>query len=173
MTQSKSPRQPGGRARADLLFEDLPPDDPASTDNPPGGMLPGGENSADNLSGAEISSEEMSSEEMSSEEISTEEISRDVLEADALLRDTAAGLAAAGGIATAPASFEVAMGELESLVQRMEGGRLPLEESLAAYQRGVVLVKYCREALGQVAQRVRILEADLLQPFEAADDDDA
>ena len=41
------------------------------------------------------------------------------------------------------------------------------------YQRGVVLVKYCREALGQVAQRVRILEADLLQPFEAADDDDA
>ena len=61
--------------------------------------------------------------------------------------------------------------DLESLVARMEGGRLPLEESLAAYQRGVVLVKYCREALGQVAQRVRILEADLLQPFDAAADD--
>jgi exodeoxyribonuclease VII small subunit len=73
-----------------------------------------------------------------------------------------------------PASFEVAMTELESLVARMEGGRLPLEESLAAYQRGVVLVRYCRDALGQVAQRVRILEADLLQPFEAiADDPDA
>ena len=71
----------------------------------------------------------------------------------------------------APASFELAMAELESLVERMEGGRLPLEESLAAYQRGVVLVKYCREALGQVAQRVRILEADLLQPFDAAADD--
>jgi exodeoxyribonuclease VII small subunit len=70
-----------------------------------------------------------------------------------------------------PASFELAMAELESLVERMEGGRLPLEESLAAYQRGVVLVKYCREALGQVAQRVRILEADLLQPFDAAADD--
>jgi len=69
---------------------------------------------------------------------------------------------------------ELAMAELESLVERMEGGRLPLEESLAAYQRGVVLVKYCREALGQVAQRVRILEADLLQPFDAvADDRDA
>jgi exodeoxyribonuclease VII small subunit len=63
------------------------------------------------------------------------------------------------------------MAELESRVERMEGGRLPLEESLAAYQRGVVLVKYCREALGQVAQRVRILEADLLQPFDAAADD--
>ena len=73
-----------------------------------------------------------------------------------------------------PASFELAMAELESRVERMEGGRLPLEESLAAYQRGVVLVKYCREALGQVAQRVRILEADLLQPFDAvADDRDA
>jgi len=70
-----------------------------------------------------------------------------------------------------PASFELAMAELESLVERMEGGRLPLEESLAAYQRGVVLVKYCREALGQVAQRVRILEADLLQPFDAAADE--
>lgn len=63
------------------------------------------------------------------------------------------------------------MAELESLVARMEGGRLPLEESLGAYQRGVVLVKYCRDTLGQVAQRVRILEADLLQPFDAVADD--
>ena len=87
--------------------------------------------------------------------------------ADADPRDDAAA-------GPAPASFELAMAELESLVERMEGGRLPLEESLAAYQRGVVLVKYCREALGQVAQRVRILEADLLQPFDvAADDRDA
>jgi exodeoxyribonuclease VII small subunit len=78
------------------------------------------------------------------------------------------------GDARAPASFEIAMTELESLVERMEGGRLPLEESLAAYQRGVVLVKYCRDTLAQVSQRVRILEADLLQPFEAvADDRDA
>ncbi len=76
--------------------------------------------------------------------------------------------------AETPASFEVAMTELEALVERMEDGRLPLEESLAAYQRGVVLVKYCRETLGQVAQRVRILEADLLQPFDSgADDRDA
>ena len=80
----------------------------------------------------------------------------------------------ASGNGVVPASFEIAMAELESLVERMEGGRLPLEESLAAYQRGVVLVKFCRDTLGQVSQRVRILEADLLQPFEAvADDRDA
>jgi exodeoxyribonuclease VII small subunit len=79
-----------------------------------------------------------------------------------------------GGDAGTPVSFEAAMTELESLVQSMDGGRLPLEESLAAYQRGVVLVKYCRDTLGQVSQRVRILEADLLQPFETdADDGDA
>ena len=84
-----------------------------------------------------------------------------------------AGMVAPAGTEACPqpASFEVAMTELEALVGRMEGGRLPLEESLAAYQRGVLLVKYCRDALGQVAQRVRILEADLLQPFEAAADD--
>jgi len=64
-----------------------------------------------------------------------------------------------------PASFELARTELEALVARMEDGRLPLEESLAAYQRGVVLVKYCRDTLGQVSRQVRILEADLLQPF--------
>lgn len=89
--------------------------------------------------------------------------------------DAGAGLAGlATDVAAAcppPASFELAMTELEALVDRMEGGRMPLEESLAAYQRGVVLVKYCRDALGQVAQRVRILEADLLQPFDAVADD--
>ena len=79
--------------------------------------------------------------------------------------DTGSEVEVSSGCA-APASFEDAMSELETLVGRMEGGRLPLEESLAAYQRGVVLVKYCRDALGLVAQRVRILEADLLQPFD-------
>lgn len=69
-----------------------------------------------------------------------------------------------------PTSFETAMIELEALIERMEDGRLPLEDSLAAYQRGVVLVRYCRETLGDAAQRVRILEADLLQPFDGAVD---
>ena len=35
-----------------------------------------------------------------------------------------------------PASFEDAVAELETLVQRMEGGSLSLEDSLAAYKRG-------------------------------------
>lgn len=63
--------------------------------------------------------------------------------------------------------YETAVDELETLVDRMEDGRFTLEESLAAYQRGVDLVRYCREQLAVVEQKVKVLEAGLLQPFEA------
>lgn len=71
-----------------------------------------------------------------------------------------------------PASFEAAMAELESIVEQMEDGKLALDASLAAYQRGVELTRYCREALAVVGQKVRVLEADLLMPFEADPDPD-
>ena len=44
--------------------------------------------------------------------------------------------------AAVPASFEEAMAELAQLVTQMETGQLPLEASVAAYQRGSELVKY-------------------------------
>ncbi|HYF60364.1 MAG TPA: exodeoxyribonuclease VII small subunit [Burkholderiaceae bacterium] len=66
-----------------------------------------------------------------------------------------------------PASFESALAELESLVQQMEAGTLSLEESLAAYRRGAELVGFCRDGLAHVQQQVKILEGDLLKPFEA------
>lgn len=69
-----------------------------------------------------------------------------------------------------PESFERALGELEQIVQRMESGSLSLEESLGAYRRGASLVAWCRRSLADVQQQVRILEADLLEPFEAAAD---
>ena len=68
---------------------------------------------------------------------------------------------------TTPESFERAIGELEQIVQRMESGSLSLEESLGAYRRGASLVAWCRSSLADVQQQVRILEADLLEPFEA------
>ena len=43
-----------------------------------------------------------------------------------------------------PASYEVALSELESLVASMEGGQLPLEGLLASYRRGTELLQYCR-----------------------------
>ena len=66
-----------------------------------------------------------------------------------------------------PESFERAIGELEQIVQRMESGSLSLEESLGAYRRGASLVAWCRKSLADVQQQVRILEADLLEPFDA------
>ncbi len=67
-------------------------------------------------------------------------------------------------------SFEQAMAELELLVEKMESGALPLEASLDAYKRGAELVKYCAAQLERVEQKVKILEGEMLTPFE--DDQD-
>jgi exodeoxyribonuclease VII small subunit len=67
-------------------------------------------------------------------------------------------------------SFEDAMAELEQLVAKMESGELPLEASVAAYQRGSELVKYCAAQLERVEKQVKVLEGDMLKPFTADDD---
>ena len=70
------------------------------------------------------------------------------------------------------ASFEDAMAELEQLVERMESGELPLETSVAAYQRGSALVKYCAAQLERVEKQVKVLEGEMLRPFaEDAEED--
>lgn len=69
-------------------------------------------------------------------------------------------------------SFEAALLELESIVESMESGRLPLEQSLGGYQRGVALVKAAQARLTAAEQQVRILEEGLLKPFEADGDPD-
>lgn len=70
-------------------------------------------------------------------------------------------------MAEQPRSFEQAMAELEQLVAQMEGGELPLEASLAAYQRGSELVKYCAAQLDTIENQVKVLEGDMLKPFAA------
>jgi exodeoxyribonuclease VII small subunit len=53
--------------------------------------------------------------------------------------------------------FEEALAELEALVRRLELGDLPLEESLAAFERGMVLVRELGTRLDDVGQRVELL----------------
>ena len=53
--------------------------------------------------------------------------------------------------------FETAMRDLEELVERLEHGDLPLEESLAAFERGVLLTRACQSALKEAEQKVEIL----------------
>jgi exodeoxyribonuclease VII small subunit len=53
--------------------------------------------------------------------------------------------------------FETALRDLEELVDRLEQGDLPLEESLAAFERGVKLTRSCQTALKEAEQKVEIL----------------
>ena len=60
--------------------------------------------------------------------------------------------------------FEAAMAELETLVERLEQGDLPLEESLKAFERGVQLTRSCQTALKDAEQKVEILLKKAGQP---------
>ncbi|HMW17615.1 MAG TPA: exodeoxyribonuclease VII small subunit [Accumulibacter sp.] len=76
-------------------------------------------------------------------------------------------LANSGDPSVAAMTFEAALDELERIVQGMENGRLPLEESLAAYRRGSELLKHCQQCLGNAEQQIQILDNGLLRDFEA------
>jgi exodeoxyribonuclease VII small subunit len=67
--------------------------------------------------------------------------------------------------APAELTFEKALEELEGLVARMEDGKLPLEESLAAYQRGAELVRFCESKLADAQARIAILDGETLRDF--------
>lgn len=69
--------------------------------------------------------------------------------------------------ASSPKSFEAAVTELEAIVQEMESGKLPLEDALARYQRGIGLLRYCQATLGDAERRVRMLEGDGLVDLAA------
>ena len=65
------------------------------------------------------------------------------------------------------ADFEQSMLALEDLVGKMETGEMTLEESLAAYERGVGLYRRCQSALEQAELRVRLLsDPDHPEPAE-------
>jgi exodeoxyribonuclease VII small subunit len=56
--------------------------------------------------------------------------------------------------------FERAIEELESIVRRLEEGKVPLEESVAIYERGEALKKRCEELLRQAEARVEKITLD-------------
>jgi exodeoxyribonuclease VII small subunit len=56
-----------------------------------------------------------------------------------------------------PFTVETALGELETLIARMESGELSLEDSLQAFEQGIRLTRECQEALAQAEQKVQIL----------------
>ena len=57
-------------------------------------------------------------------------------------------------------SFERAIEELETIVKRLEDGKVPLEESVAIYERGEALKRRCEELLRQAEARVDKITTD-------------
>ena len=71
-------------------------------------------------------------------------------------------------------SFEQALERLETIVDRLEQGDLPLEESLAVFEEGVALTRRCAGELDTAERRIEELVRDgekwLVRPFEAGAD---
>lgn len=67
--------------------------------------------------------------------------------------------------------FEAALAELEEIVQNMESGRLPLEESIAAYRRGSELLKHCQQQLSDAERKIQILDDGTLRDYGVASGD--
>jgi len=71
--------------------------------------------------------------------------------------------------------FEEAISELERIVERLERGQIGLDEALAEYERGIRLIRHCRELLQKAEQRIEILtgidanKQPVTQPFEEVD----
>lgn len=59
-----------------------------------------------------------------------------------------------------PIDFEASMGELESLVEKMEQGEFSLEDSIKQFERGMQLARNCQRALRNAEQKVMKLAAD-------------
>ena len=57
-------------------------------------------------------------------------------------------------------SFEAAMAELEEVVGRLEGGEVPLADSIALYERGDALRKRCEALLREAEQKVEQITTD-------------
>jgi len=73
-----------------------------------------------------------------------------------------------------PPDFEQALAELESLVERLEHGDVPLDEALRTFERGVALTRHCQACLQAAQQKVEILlkrsGQPEVEPFEEPGD---
>ena len=74
--------------------------------------------------------------------------------------------------------FEEAMGRLEEIVESLDKGDLPLDESLKIFEEGMTLVNYCSKKLEEAEQKVTILIKEaggkfVQQAFEAEEKDES
>jgi exodeoxyribonuclease VII small subunit len=71
--------------------------------------------------------------------------------------------------------FEASISELETLVEKMEGGEFSLEESVKQFESGIALARACQQALREAEQKVSQLTSnatgqEILAPFEPTEE---
>jgi exodeoxyribonuclease VII small subunit len=66
-------------------------------------------------------------------------------------------------------SYEQALAELEAIVASLEANKLPLEESMALYERGQALTKHCVALLDKAELRVKQLSGETLVDLPVED----
>jgi exodeoxyribonuclease VII small subunit len=59
------------------------------------------------------------------------------------------------------ASFEESLHRLEQIVEILEQGNVPLEESLRMYEEGMILSRRCMEKLNQAEKKLKVLSKDV------------
>ncbi|WP_156939623.1 exodeoxyribonuclease VII small subunit [Desulfocurvus vexinensis] len=67
--------------------------------------------------------------------------------------------------------FEASMARLREIVEKLEGGDLPLEEGVTLFREGVALARSCRERLDKARNEVTILADGVLRDFAPEDGD--
>ena len=75
-------------------------------------------------------------------------------------------------------SFEQSLGDLEQIVAKLEGGKLPLAEALSAYELGVKRLSGCHRQLREAERRIELVQSVDAQgkaqttPLDDAQDED-
>jgi|WetSurMetagenome_2_1015567.scaffolds.fasta_scaffold893132_2 exodeoxyribonuclease VII small subunit len=71
-----------------------------------------------------------------------------------------------------PPSFEQLLKRLEEIVNRLEQGDVPLEDSLKLYEEGLALSKTCGERLAQAELTLKRLSKNAKGAFEELDEEE-
>ncbi|MEN6577602.1 MAG: exodeoxyribonuclease VII small subunit [Phycisphaerales bacterium] len=72
---------------------------------------------------------------------------------------------------TAKLTFEQAIGQLKEIVTRIEQGQIALQDSLDQYEKGMALIKHCRDILQKAEKRIeKISKEEPSEPPPQEDD---
>ena len=64
------------------------------------------------------------------------------------------------------ATFENSLKRLEEIVEILERGEIPLEESLKLFEEGLKLSKKCNEKLSKIEEKVKVILGDEIKDFK-------